>query len=81
MSRPKVGSPRWHKWADEMESELSMRGIEEVALSSEIKFLRGLLTERDGGSHDATCKIYNPKIQTCNCGHKEVRRYLEGEGH
>jgi len=34
--------------------------------------LRELLIERDGGTHDADCKVHNPGIKRCNCGHAEV---------
>ena len=49
-------------------------------LYGENKKLRELLRERDGDTHDADCKINNPAIKRCNCGHDEVMALLGCEG-
>ena len=38
---------------------------------------RELLDLRDGGTHDADCKIHNPGVKQCNCWHDEVEKILE----
>ena len=48
-------------------------------LSLENAELRKVLTERDGGSHDADCKALHHwgPAKPCNCGHDEVVKLLE----
>jgi len=41
--------------------------------------LRKLLIERDGGTHDTDCKIHNPSIKRCTCGHDEVAALIGSE--
>jgi hypothetical protein len=67
MSRPDVDDPRWawKEYADELQAENAK--------------LRELLAERDGGTHDADCKINRPAIKRCNCGHDEVMTALGGK--
>ena len=45
-------------------------------LQERIVALEALLIERDGGTHDDDCKIHNPGIKQCNCGHEEVNALL-----
>ena len=60
----------------ELESDNHYQRKRIAELEAENKALLELLIERDGGTHDADCKIHNPGIKRCNCGHDDVEALL-----
>jgi len=39
-----------------------------------------ILKERDGGGHDANCKIFR-MVAKCNCGHQDVLDYFKDKSY
>lgn len=57
-------------------SSLDLLTAESTHYKDRCAFLENLLYQRDGGSHDADCKIHYGR--PCNCGHEEVQKYFFG---
>jgi len=45
-------------------------------LKNKLTKAEDILKERDGGGHDADCKIFR-MVAKCNCGHQEVLDYFK----
>lgn len=69
------GAVQLGRWADTIRQlpdgvEYIRSDLHEAALD--------LLRDRDGGSHDADCKINRGPHPFCNCGHMAVEVFLTG---
>lgn len=45
-------------------------------LEAERDELLAVLIDRDGGVHDMDCKVHNPHVRVCNCGHEEAQQLI-----
>jgi hypothetical protein len=58
------------KWA--LDKSRERRGETAESYLAEIARWKALLIERDGGNHDADCRIHNWPERGCSCGHLDV---------
>jgi len=65
----KLRADLWMRYHDELKENREI-------IKNKLSKAEDILKERDGGGHDADCKIFR-MVAKCNCGHQDVLDYFK----